>query len=102
SDRPHRTPLERKTKMSDRVHVATRKGMFSIRRGAGGWKVERMSMPGVHFTVALSDGRGTVYAAAHHEHYGDKLHKSTDHGATWSEIGVPVFPEQPEGVVEKD
>lgn len=88
--------------MSDRIHVATRKGMFTVRRGSGGWGVERFSMPGTHFTVALSDRRGAVYAAAHHEHFGDKIHKSTDSGATWSEVGVPAYPEQPEGMVEKD
>ncbi|MFG0320299.1 MAG: WD40/YVTN/BNR-like repeat-containing protein [Planctomycetota bacterium JB042] len=88
--------------MSDRIHVATRKGLFSVRRGASGWRIERASMPGVHFTVVLPDGRGSLYAAAHHEHFGDKIHKSTDGGATWTEVGVPVYPEPPEGHVETD
>jgi hypothetical protein len=84
--------------MSDRrLHVATRKGLFSFRRGRSAWEPERHAFLGDHATVVLPDRRdGAVYVALAHGHYGAKLHRSDDGGATWTEIGVPVYPKQPD------
>lgn len=53
--------------------------------------------------MTLADPRdGAVYAALDHGHFGVKLHRSADSGATWDEVGVPVYPEPPEGAVDLD
>ncbi|HEU4952530.1 MAG TPA: hypothetical protein VFT46_11300 [Holophagaceae bacterium] len=89
--------------MSDTLLVSTRKGLFTVRRGAKGWAVDRASFLGDNVTLAMADPRdGAWYAALDHGHFGVKLHRSGDQGATWEEIAVPVYPEPPEGHEEKD
>jgi hypothetical protein len=82
--------------MPARCHVATRKGLFTLERGASGWDIAATSFLGDNCTLALHDGRtGRLYAALNHGHFGTKLHRSADGGATWDELGVPVYPEKP-------
>jgi hypothetical protein len=85
--------------MSDRIVVATRKGLFIVERGATGWAITRTAFLGDNVSMTLADPRdGALYAALEHGHFGAKLHRSEDGGLTWPEIGIPQFPEQPEGV----
>ncbi len=89
--------------MSNRIFVATRKGLFTVERSGGRWAVARTAFLGDSLTIVLPDGRdGSVYAALHHGHFGCKLQRSRDDGATWQELAVPVYPPQPEGEVDKD
>lgn len=90
--------------MSDQLLLSTRKGLFSARRKPrGGWDLEGVSFLGDNVTLAMADPRdGAWYAALDHGHFGAKLHRSRDRGATWQEIGVPAYPVPPEGHVEKD
>jgi hypothetical protein len=90
--------------MSDQLLLSTRKGLFSARRrGKGAWELEAVSFLGDNVSLTLADPRdGAWYAALDHGHFGAKLHRSRDRGATWQEIGVPAFPTPPEGHVEKD
>ncbi len=37
-------------------------------------------------------GAGTLYAALNLGHFGRKLHRSDDGGATWTELAAPTFP----------
>lgn len=85
--------------MSDRLHVATRKGLFALKRGANGqWSIERSAFVGDNVTLIERDPRdGAMYAALDHGHFGVKLQRSRDDGATWAECGTPAYPEQPEG-----
>jgi len=79
--------------MSDRLHVATRKGLFFLERGSSGWNIHRTAFLGDPVSMTLSDPRdGTLYAALNLGHFGSKLHRSADGGETWEEIGVPVYP----------
>jgi hypothetical protein len=88
--------------MSNRLHVSTRKGLFTIERGAAGWKIARVSFAGDNCTLAMPDPRSrALIAALNHGHFGVKLHRSRDAGATWEEIGVPVYPEKPADYVPK-
>jgi hypothetical protein len=73
--------------------VATRKGLFRFDQ-ATGWQV---SGPPAHLaapvTFVLEDPRdGAVYAALSHGHFGCKLHRSDDQGATWTELPAPAYP----------
>jgi photosystem II stability/assembly factor-like uncharacterized protein len=79
--------------MSDRLLVATRKGLFILARKSDGWAVATTAFDGQPVTAALHDTRdGALYAALKHGHFGPKLHRSSDAGRTWEEIATPAFP----------
>ena len=85
-----------------RCHVSTRKGLFTLDRGAAGWSVSRVNFLGDNVTLAMHDPRtGTLIAALNHGHFGVKLHRSNDGGATWKEIATPAYPDKPAGYVPK-
>jgi len=92
--------------MSDRLIVSTRKGLFVIERGGSGgagWSIARTAFLGEHVIMSLPDARDeSLYAALHLGHFGTKLHRSRDRGATWQELGVPTYPERPAGEEQKD
>lgn len=85
--------------MTDRIFVSTRKGLFALAEGArGAWAIERVSFLGDAVSLTMHDPRdGTLYAAMGLGHYGVKLRRSSDLGATWEDVGTPAFPKQPEG-----
>ena len=82
--------------MSDRLYVATRKGLFTVDRlGQESWGVTRTSFLGDPVTMAMRDwrngGAGALYAALNLGHFGVKLHRSEDEGQEWEEIAVPSY-----------
>lgn len=82
----------------ERCYVSTRKGLFTLERGARGWGIAAAAFVGDNVTLAMPDPRdGSLLAALNHGHFGNKLHRSTDRGATWSEVGTPKYPEKPAG-----
>ena len=88
--------------MSDRIVAATRKGLFFFERDATGWNLRSEAFLGSPMTFVLRDPRdGMLYAAANLGHFGPKLHRSEDGGASWTEIGMPAFP-QAEGAEAKN
>ncbi len=44
---------------------------------------------------------GHLLAALNHGHFGVKLQRSTDGGATWHEVPAPKYPDKPEGYTPK-
>ena len=80
--------------MSERMLVATRKGLLSFERANGGWKAAgEAAFAGVPVVNVLRDPRdGAIYAALKHGHFGPKMHRSDDGGRTWKEIASPAFP----------
>jgi len=89
--------------MSPRLFLGTRKGLFTVERNGAGWGVTGLHFRGDTVTIVLPDPRdGALYVALHHGHFGAKLHRSRDGGASWQEIAVPAYPPQPEGEVDKD
>ena len=79
--------------MSERMLLATRKGLLQLTRQTGGWSITRSSFPGITVTAVLHDARdGTLYAMLKHGHFGSKLHRSDDDGKTWTELPAPAFP----------
>ena len=88
--------------MSSRCHVATRKGLFTLDRAATGWSIARVSFLGDNCTLVMHDPRsGELLAALNHGHFGVKMHRSRDGGATWQEVGTPTYPEKPADYVPK-
>jgi hypothetical protein len=89
--------------MKPRLLVGTRKGLFTVERSGTGWGVAAAAFLGDNVPMVLADPRdGAVYAALDHGHFGTKLHRSADGGATWEEVGVPVYPEPGPGEVDID
>ncbi len=79
--------------MSEGMLVATRKGLFILERGNGGWAIAARAFEGTPVTAAMYDARaGALYAALKHGHFGPKLHCSTDYGRSWQEVATPAFP----------
>lgn len=78
--------------MSDLLLVSTRKGLFPVHRNALGWHIGEPHFLGDNVTLALVDRRdGAWYAALNLGHFGVKLRRSDDAGATWQEIAVPAY-----------
>lgn len=77
--------------MTPPLWVATRKGLFQL-RADDAWRVGTPSFLGDPVSMVLDDPRdGAVYAALHLGHFGSKLHRSDDRGATWTELAVPSY-----------
>jgi hypothetical protein len=79
--------------------IATRKGLFTARHasiGVGGWQITSHHFAGEPVSQMLVDTRdGTWYAALRLGHFGVKLKRSRDQGATWEDIAVPALPPKP-------
>ncbi len=91
---------------SDRILVATRKGLFTINRAAGSaprWAIGAPQFLGDPVTDVLHDARdGALYATLNLGHFGVKLRRSDDDGKSWQEIAVPAYPPQPEESLAKE
>ena len=78
--------------MVDTLLVSTRKGLFVLARRDGAWVLERTAFLGDNVTLALADPRdGAWYAALNLGHFGVKLRRSDDRGATWADVAVPQY-----------
>ncbi|MDE2445855.1 MAG: exo-alpha-sialidase [Alphaproteobacteria bacterium] len=89
--------------MAKRILVSTRKGLFELGRGRGGWTIKDASFLGDNVTLALHDARdGTDYAALNHGHFGIKLHRRDKGKTKWVEVTCPKYPAKPEGLDDKD
>lgn len=86
------------------LQVATRKGLLSMRRSAQGWQLGRPHFPGEPVTqFAVDAARGDWYAALRLGHFGVKLKRSSDGGASWQDVAAPAFPPKPtEGPFKDD
>jgi hypothetical protein len=78
--------------MAEELIVATRKGLFLV--DGGGRQAPRcLGFLGDPVSAFLEDRRdGTLYAALNLGHFGAKLHRSEDGGASWTELPPPAFP----------
>jgi len=76
--------------------VASRKGLFVLQGEGAQWRIAAHHFPGDPVTQVMTDPRsGHWYAALRLGHFGAKLRKSTDQGATWADMGSPAFPPKP-------
>ncbi len=80
--------------MAERLYVASRKGLLIYERGAkAGWRHASTAFIGSPVTMVLaSPDNRTIFAGLNLGHFGTKLHRSTDGGASWTEMPVPSFP----------
>ena len=83
--------------MTDRAFVATRKGLFELRRDGDTWRIARESFLGEPVSMLLApQADGFMLAALNLGHFGVKVHASDDAGAHWREVATPAYPAQPE------
>jgi len=82
---------------SERLYVSTRKGLFTLARSKNSsqpWEIAKVDFLGDALSLMLRDPRdGALYAALNLGHFGAKLRRSDDDGATWAEVAVPAYPE---------
>ncbi len=89
--------------MGNTILVSTRKGLFEVAKGRGGWSVREAHFVADNVTLALHDPRdGADYAALNHGHFGIKLHRRDKGKKKWVEIATPSYPPKPEGLVDND
>lgn len=84
--------------MSDRLLVATRKGLFQLQRSQDGqWELAQTHFLGEPVSMVLSDPRDwTLYAALNLGHFGVKLWRRPAGQVDWQPCAVPAYPPQPE------
>ena len=79
---------------NDRILIATRKGLFEARKRDGQWALDDPKLPGKTLAYAVRDPRnGSVWASIDHGHWGCKMARSKDDGATFEETPPPKYPE---------
>lgn len=85
--------------MSDRLLVATRKGLLVLhRQHEGRWHHAETHFLGEPVSIALADARdGTWYAALNLGHFGVKLWRRPSGSEAWTACAAPEYPPQPEG-----
>ena len=88
--------------MAEKLLVGTRKGVFIIGRHGGEWRIERAELLGDPVTMVLAERDGSLHAAQDMGHFGVKMKRSRDGGATWEERPVPAYPPKPDDVVDLD
>lgn len=80
----------------DLLQVATRKGLFELRRSPAGWRLGPPHFPGEPVTQVLADpADGNWYAALRLGHFGVKVKRSADRGRSWQDVAAPAFPTKP-------
>src|SRR4051794_17345717 len=85
---------ERTNRMRDRLLIATRKGLFDLRRAGGTWSIVKTCFLGDPISMLLADPRdNSLYAAQALGHFGVKLQRSREDGSTWQEVPAPAFPQ---------
>ena len=81
--------------MSERIYIATRKGLFELARRDGAWDVSDTRFLGDPVSAVLPEADGELLAALDLGHFGTKLWRRAASGA-WRELAAPVFPAKPE------
>lgn len=83
--------------MAERLLIATRKGLLICPPEGAGFVLPKPHFLAEPVSAMLHDPRdGTLYAALRLGHFGAKLHRSADGGASWTEVGVPAMPKEGE------
>lgn len=82
--------------MKQKLLVGTRKGLLILSRAGGSgseWTVESIHFEAIPVVYAMRDPRtDTLWVSLDHGHWGGKLQRSQDGGATWQEVAAPKYP----------
>lgn len=79
--------------MSDMILLGTRKGTVIVERSNAAWRPRSILHAGISVCYAVRDPRdGTLWASLDHGHWGPKLSRSRDGGATWEDVLSLKYP----------
>jgi hypothetical protein len=79
--------------MSDMILLGTRKGTIIFDRIHSNWRPRPIVHAGIPVCYAARDPRdGTLWASLDHGHWGPKLARSRDGGATWEDVTAIKYP----------
>jgi photosystem II stability/assembly factor-like uncharacterized protein len=79
--------------MAEKILLGTRKGTVILDRKPSGWSVCPIAHAGMSISYAARDPRdGTLWAAMDLAHWGPKLSRSKDDGATWENLTQIAYP----------
>jgi photosystem II stability/assembly factor-like uncharacterized protein len=80
--------------MASELLLGTRKGLAILTERNGKWAVSCEAFPGIPVSHACQDTRaGKLWAGQDNGHWGVKLQRSGDRGASWDEIEAPKYPD---------
>ncbi len=81
--------------MQTQLLAGTSKGLVIFSNTNKAWAIESVHFEGLPVSLAYIDERtNTWWIALSHRHWGEKLHRSGDHGKNWQEVSVPAFGNQ--------
>ena len=74
--------------------IGTRKGLVMYEQNGNDWHFVSEEFKGIPVSYAAADPRnGTLWTLLDMGHWGSKLQRSRDNGATWQEVEAPKYPE---------
>lgn len=73
------------------IHVSTRKGLFTLVENNGAWSIGKTEFLGQNVNLTLDDGK-SIWACLALGHYGPKIRRSDDRGATFKDVATPELP----------
>ncbi len=77
--------------------LGTNKGLLILEQQGNTWELILDTHQAIPVSYAAVDPRhNTLWACLDHGHWGVKLHRSHDSGATWTELPAPRFPDNTE------
>lgn len=87
--------------MATTLLLGTRKGTVILERSNNGWQARDILHAGVPVCYAARDPRdGTLWASLDHGHWGPKLSRSRDNGATWEDVLSLKYPKGARHIVQ--
>jgi photosystem II stability/assembly factor-like uncharacterized protein len=87
--------------MATTLLLGTRKGTVILERNNNGWQARDILHAGVPVCYAARDPRdGTLWASLDHGHWGPKLSRSRDNGATWEDVLSLKYPKGARHIVQ--
>lgn len=79
--------------MATMILLGTRKGTIIVDRVGAQWRARPIAHAGIPVCYAARDPRdGTLWASLDHGHWGPKLSRSRDGGATWQDLSSLKYP----------
>ena len=85
--------LEFRFTVNMKLLLGTAKGLVVYEKKARSWRVTAVHFLGFPVSMVYADERtNTWWAGLPHRHWGQKLHRSTDGGATWEQVACAPLP----------
>ena len=79
--------------MTRLILLGTRKGTIIVDRKGSSWRPRAIEHAGIPVCYAMRDPRdGTLWASLDHGHWGPKLSRSSDDGASWHDVLSLKYP----------